>query len=361
MQLTVERQDLLNLLAKIVPVVNAKNTIPILAHVVLSATDTLQARATDLDIEVTGSCAASVLQPGETTVSAAMLFDIVKSIKAGALIDMELADHKLTVKAGRFKTTLATMAADDYPVMATDQYTSEFDMPSVEFKRLFGKAKFAVSTEEPRYYLNGVYLHHASGAMKAVATDGHRLALVTYDGHSDDFPGVIVPTKTVAMIGGLSDIGDATVSISATKIKFQHGSTTVVSKVIDGTFPDYTRVIPQNNRNVLTASATDMKAAANRVSLVSDERVRAVKFTTGGDQLMLTVGGANGNAAEEYVDAAYEGDPIEVGFNSKYVAECLALCNGDDVVIKLGSPGDPAIVLPSDDDGVLFILMPMRV
>ena len=361
MQLTTERQDLLNLLTKLIQVVNRKNTIPILANIVMSATDTLQGRATDLDIEITGSCAANVTQQGETTVNAAMLFDIVKSLPAGSLVDITHADHKLTIKAGRFKTTLATLSAADYPVMASNEYANEFDLPAVEFKRLFDKTKGAMSTDDTRYYLNGVYMHHANGVMKTVATDGSRLALAEYTGHTGEFDGVIVPSKTVLLIGGLSDIGGVSVSVSDTKIRFQHGSTTVVSKVVDGVFPNYTTVIPQNNRNVLTASATDMKAAANRVSLVSDERVRAVKFTTGGDQLMLTVGGANGNAAEEYVDATYEGDSIEVGFNSKYVAECLALCNGDDVTIKLGGVGDPAIVLPSDDDGVLFVIMPMRI
>lgn len=361
MQLTTERQDLLNLLAKLIPVVNRKNTIPILANIVISADENLQARATDLDIEVTGSCAATVLQPGQTTVNAAMLFDIVKSLPSGALIDMTLADHKLTIKAGRFKTNLATLPVEDYPVMASDEYESEFDMPSAEFKRLFDKSKFAMSTEETRYYLNGVYLHSVDGEMKAVATDGHRLALVKYDWAGDGFAGVIVPTKTVMLISGLSDIGYVSLSISETKIRFRHGSTTVVSKVIEGVFPDYTRVIPQNNRNVLIASASFMKSAANRVALVSDERARSVCLTTSDAQIAMTVKGANGNEAEEYVDAEYTGDELTIGVNSKYLAECLTLCNGDDVTLKMGGVSDPIIINPSDDEGVLFVVMPVRV
>jgi len=361
MQLTAERQDLMTLLAKLIPVVNRKNTIPILANVVISATDTLQMRATDLDIEVTGSCAARVTKTGETTVNAAMLFDIIKALPSGALVEINHADHKLTIKAGRFKTTLATLDAANYPVVASDEYANEFDLPSVEFKRLFDKAKFAMSTEEARYYLNGVYLHHADGAMKTVSTDGHRLALASYDGHSEEFAGVIVPSKTVVLISALSDIGDVSVSISETKIRFQHGSTTVVSKVIDGTFPDYTRVIPQNNRNVLTASASAMKLSSNRVALVATDRIRAVKITVGGDQLVLAVGGENGNMAEDYVDATYEGDAMSIGVNAKYLAECLTLCNGEDVTIKLGGVSDPMILLPSDDKNVLFVCMPMRI
>ena len=361
MQLTAERQDLLNLLTKLIPVVNRKNTIPILANIVISATDTLQARATDLDIEVTGSCAATVLQPGETTVNAAILFDIVKSLPSGALIDMTLFDHKLTIKAGRFKTNLATLLVQDYPVMASNEYENEFELPSVEFKRLFDKTKFAMSTEETRYYLNGVFFHSADGKMKAVATDGHRLALADYDGHSDEFAGVIVPTKTVMLISGLSDIGDVSLSISETKIRFQHGSTTVVSKVIDGTFPDYIRLIPQNNRNVLIACAAVMKSAANRVALVSDERARAVTLTASDAQIAMTVKGANGNDAEEFVNAEYTGDALVIGVNSKYLAECLTLCNGDDVTLKMGNSGDPIIIIPSDDDAVVFVVMPTRI
>jgi len=361
MQLTTERNDLLNLLAKVTPIVERRNTFPILANLVITATDIMSVKSTDLDIEVTGSCPANVTTQGAITVNAAMLFDIVKSISSGAIVDMSLDDHKLTIKSGRFKTVLATLEAIDFPVMASNEYESEFEIPSTEFKRLFDIVKVACSTDEAKYYLNGVYLHYVDGIMKAVATDGHRLALAQYEGHKYAFPSVIVPRKTINLISALSDIGDVSVSISDTKIKFHHGSTTVVSKVIDGTFPDYTRVIPRNNQNILTVSAAAMKAASNRVSLVSDERVRAVKFTTGHDQLMMTVKGSDGNAAEEYVDATYEGDPMDIGFNSKYVAECMALFNGDDVVIKLGTPGDPAVLLPSDNPGVVFVLMPCRI
>ena len=361
MQLTIERGDLLALLNKTTPVVSRKSTIPILANIVLTATESLSVRATDLDIEVTGSCPATVTKPGETTVNAAMLADIVKSLPAGALIEITDTSKAIEVKAGRFKTNLATLSASDFPKLATDTYEADFDIPSAQFKRLFDLTKFACSTEETRYYLQGVYLHPADGAMKAVATDGHRMALATYTGHADTFPSVIVPSKTVTLISALSDLGDVSVSISATKIRFQHGSTVVVSKVIDGTFPDYTRVIPAGNRNKLTLSAAFAKSATARVSLVSDERVRAVKLTTGADHVVLSVAGANGNDAEETIGADYEGDAMSIGFNSKYLADVMAMCNGDDVTIMLGGVNDPALIMPSDDDGVKFVVMPMRV
>jgi len=361
MHLTIEKQDLSKLLAKVTAVVEKRNTIPILANVVLSATDTLQARATDLDIEITASAPATVTVQGETTVNAQMLADIVKSLANGALVTLEYADNWLHISAGRFKSKLATMQVRDYPVIATAEYDTEFDIPALELRRVFDKTKFAMSTEEARYYLQGVYLHHADGVMKAVATDGHRLALAEYAGHTAEFPGVIVPRKTVMLIIQAAELGDVSVGVSSTKIKVQAGSTVIVSKVIDGTFPDYTRVIPKQNNNKATVNAAELKAAASRVALVSSERARLVKFDLSAAGLALSVKGSNGDEATDEVAADYDGEPLQIGFNVAYLAEAMAQCNGDEVMIALNGPSDPGVFRPSDDAGVLFVLMPVRV
>lgn len=361
MHLTIEKQDLSKLLAKVTAVVEKRNTIPILANVVLYATDCLQAMATDLDIEITASAPATVTTPGETTVSAQMLADIVKSLANGALVTLEYADNWLHISAGRFKSKLATMHVRDYPVIATSEYDVNFDIPAMELKRLFDKTKFAMSTEEARYYLQGVYLHHADGKMKTVATDGHRLALAEYAGHNAEFPGVIVPRKSVLLIIQAAELGEVSVGISATKIKVQSGSTVIVSKVIDGAFPDYTRIIPKQNNNKATVAAAELKAASSRVALVSSERARSVKFDLSAAGLALSVKGSNGDEATDEVAADYDGEPLQIGFNVAYLAEALAMCNGDDVLIELNGSGDPGVFRPSDDAGAMFILMPMRV
>lgn len=361
MHLTIEKQDLSKLLAKVTAVVNKRNTIPILANVVLIAGDGLSARATDLDIEVTASAPAQVTTPGETTVSAAMLADLIKSLANGALVTMEYADNWLHISAGRFKSKLATLAVRDYPMIATSKYDTEFDIPSHELRRLFDKTKFAMSTEETRYYLQGVYLHYADGIMKAVTTDGHRMALAEYKSHTTDFPGVIVPSKAVGLIIAACELGDVSVGISATKIKVQAGNTVIVSKVIDGTFPDYTRVIPKGNNNKSTVNAAELKSAASRVAIVSSDRARSVKFDISAGGLSLSVKGSNGDEANDEVAADYTGEPLSIGFNVAYLAEAMAQCNGDEVLIELNGAGDPGVFKPSDDDGVLFVLMPVRI
>jgi len=218
-----------------------------------------------------------------------------------------------------------------------------------------------VSTEETRYYLNGIYLHPSSdGDIIAVATDGHRLAKVTMP-YDANFPGVIIPRKAVGELVKVLDMGDVSVSVSETKVRFDMGATVIVTKVIDGTFPDYARIIPNANHNVVTASASDMKAAADRVATIADDRSRAVKIVVTGDTAVLSTRAAMG-AAEEEVAVAYAGEPLTLGFNSRYLADVLAQCSGQEVALHCGASVDsPVLIKPSGDDGVVFLVMGMRV
>jgi len=362
MQLTIEQAALKSLLAKLIGAVQKKNTIPSLANVALIATDdTLTGKATDLDIEVTGTAQATVSKPGSTTVNAAMLSAIVAKMPSGSLVSMSEDGGILTVKAGRSKYELQTLPIDDYPQMASSEYNHSFVTQSHDLARLFNLTKGAMSTEETRYYLQGVYLHTSQdGDIIAVATDGHRLAKATMP-MDVDFPGVIVPAKTVGELVKILDIGEVTVSVSDTKIMFDLGSTVIVSKVIDGAFPSYGRIIPTDNHNVITSSAGEMKAAADRVATIADDRSRAVKIVVDGNSAVLSVRG-NIGAAEEEVAVSYSGKPLTLGFNSRYLADVLAQCSGQDVTMECGDNIDsPVLIKPSGDDGVMFLVMGMRI
>lgn len=362
MKLTIELPALKSILAKTASVVEKRTTIPILANIALKAYEgQLTALASDLDIEVTARADADVMQSGETTVPAHMFQSIVSKMPAGALVTLELDGHKLIVKAGRSKYQLETLPIEDFPAMAGHDYESEFKLQAGELSRMFNLTKFAMSTEETRYYLNGVYVHADDDRnIIAVSTDGHRLAKVTQSADVA-FPGVIVPRKTVMEIVKASDIGEIAISVSQTKIKLDFGGTVIVSKVIDGTFPDYTRVIPVSNNKTMKASADEIKGASDRAILVADERSRAVRLDITADTVTLSTRGSVGHEATEIVDVSFDGEPMAIGFSSKYIADALSVCSGSDVTFKLNGPGDPAIIRPSDDAGVMFVVMPMRV
>jgi len=363
MKIEIELPALKTLVNKLIGAVEKRNTIPSLANIALIADgDSLTGKATDLDIEVTATAPSSVSDPGSTTVSASMLSAIVSKMPSGALVSLTLDDQILTVKAGRVRYELQTLPIDDFPRMASAEYDTQFTMQSHELARIFNLSKGAMSTEETRYYLQGVYLHNdANGSICGTATDGHRLYKVTMP-HDAVFPGVIVPRKTVTELVKMLDIGDVQVSVSDTKIKFDLGATVLVSKVIDGTFPDYTRIIPQSNNNHITGSSAEMKQAADRVATVADDKARAVKIDVKDGVAHFTTRGTGANLAEDEVQVTYSGPALSLGFNSRYLAEVLAQCSGNDVTLECGNGNEsPVVIRPSDDPNAMYIVMGMRV
>lgn len=372
MKLSIERGTLLKALAQAQSVVERRNTIPILANVLIEAEgDHVSFRATDLDIEVVDRALAQVERAGATTVSAVMLHEIVRKLPDGALVSLseDPAAGRLTIMAGRSTFSLATLPKEDFPVMASSEYTSNFSAPAPALRRLFDKAKFAISTEETRYYLNGVYLHVSSGedgpVLRAVATDGHRLARIDAplpDGASG-MPGVIVPRKTVGELRKLLDDDDATiaVSVSETKVRFATPLITLTSKVIDGTFPDYTRVIPMGNTRRLEVDASEFAKAVDRVATVSSERSRAVKLVLDEDRLVLSVNAPDSGAAEEELAVAYGDDRLEIGFNAKYLLEIASQVDRENAVFLFNSSNDPTLMREGNDTSAIYVVMPMRV
>ncbi|WP_424941189.1 DNA polymerase III subunit beta [Aliiroseovarius sp. S253] len=372
MKISIERGALLKAVAQAQSVVERRNTIPILANVLIEAEgNSVSFRATDLDIEVVDKTDAMVERAGATTVSAVTLHEIVRKLPDGALVQLtdDGATGRLSVEAGRSSFSLATLPKEDFPVMASSEYSANFSAPAPVLRRLFDKSKFAISTEETRYYLNGVYLHvsEADGGkvLRAVATDGHRLARIDADlpAGAEEMPGIIVPRKTVGELRKLLDDDDATiaVSVSETKVRFATPVITLTSKVIDGTFPDYTRVIPSGNTRKLEVDATEFAQAVDRVATVSSERSRAVKLQLDEDRLVLSVNAPDAGAAEEELAVAYNDERLEIGFNAKYLLEIASQVDRENAVFMFNSSGDPTLMREGNDTSAVYVVMPMRV
>ena len=372
MKFSMERATLLKAVNQAQSVVERRNTIPILANVLIEAEGAeVRFRATDLDIEVVDKAAAQVERAGGTTVSAVTLHEIVRKLPDGALVTLseDAASGRLTVEAGRSNFSLATLPKEDFPVMASSEYAANFSAKAKVLRRLFDKAKFAISTEETRYYLNGVFMHVADAEegrkLRCVATDGHRLARIDADlpSGAEDLPGVIVPRKTVGELRKLleDDDTDIAVSVSETKVRFATADITLTSKVIDGTFPDYSRVIPSSNTRRMEVDASDFAKAVDRVATVSSERSRAVKMQLDEDRLILSVNAPDSGAAEEELAVAYNDERLEIGFNAKYLLEIASQVDRENAVFLFNSSGDPTLMREGDDTSAVYVVMPMRV
>jgi len=372
MKVTLERAELLKSLGHVHRVVERRNTIPILANVLVRAEKAaLHLKATDLDLEVVESIPAEVAPAGSTTVPAHMFYEIVRKLPEGSQVVLESSSDRavLAIRAGRSRFTLQTLPESDFPDLTAGDMTHKFTLAAADLKRLIDKTQFAISTEETRYYLNGIYLHAAgsgkSATLRAVATDGHRLAQIDLPvpAGAAGMPGIIVPRKTVTEVQRLIEDSQAEVAVelSSTKIRFSIGDVVLTSKLIDGTFPDYGRVIPTGNDKELTVDKKDFEAAVDRVSTVSSERGRAVKLSLSGGKLILSVTNPDSGSATEELEVEYDGDPLDIGFNSRYLLDIAAQLDGEVAVLRLADPGSPTLIQDKDAKGALYVLMPMRV
>jgi DNA polymerase III subunit beta len=379
MRVTVERAAMLRSLGHVHRVVERRNTIPILSNVLLRADgEGLRLKATDLDIEVTETIPADVTQPGSTTVPAHMIYDIVRKLPEGAQISLEMTGDagQMQIRSGRSRFMLQALPESDFPDLAAGELPHRFTVPAADLKRLIDKTQFAISTEETRYYLNGIFFHtiESGGSLmlRAVATDGHRLARVEMPAPegSQGMPGVIVPRKAVAEIQKLVEDGGDVVGIELSQAKVRlsfgggaaaGGTVVLTSKLIDGTFPDYQRVIPTGNDKQLAVDRTEFAKAVDRVSTISSERGRAVKLAIADGRLTLSVNNPDSGSATEELEVDYDAAPIDIGFNARYLLDITGQLDGDIAQFKLADPGSPTLIQDREGALALYVLMPMRV
>lgn len=348
MHLVIHKDDLSRAITAAGRVVESRNTMPILGNLLLSAYhDGLTVTATDLDIVATARAQCELTEPGAICVDAKLIGDIAK--KSSGDISLELVDSKLLVKSGRSRFSLATLPAVDFPTFGAGKYDATFD---IDLAALFAPVAFAISNDNARYYLQGVFFRGGEDAV-AVATDGHRLAK-HLAGTLPAFEGVIVPRKVV----GLLPRGMVWVSVSQQKIRIASDDLVLVSKLIDGTFPYYERVIPKTNEIAVVVDRDEMMKAAERVVTVSSEKSKAVKLSIASGAVALSARSDVGDATDE-VATDYSGAPITIGFNSAYLRDIFSVLQPGAVTMRL-QDGGPALI-QGGDESLDTVIMPMRV
>jgi len=374
MKFSIDRSALLIALQHVHSVVERRNTIPILSNVLIEAKeDGVYLTATDMDIAVIEKVdldKSEVIQLGTVTTSAQMLYDIVRKLPDNIKVEfLSEKNDRLGIKASSSSFALNCLPSEDFPSISQEDFKYSFNIDSIALIRLLDKTSFAMSLEETRYYLNGIYLHAIKEdnihKLRTVATDGHRLSRVDMNlpEGADGIPGVIIPRKTILEIRKILEdhTGNINLSLSETKIRLSFNNVILTSKLLDGTFPDYSRVIPEQNDKLVTIPNQSISEAVDRVSTVSTDKTRAIKININKGNLVISATNPDKGSASEYVDIVYEGDEVEIGFNSKYVLDVARQIKGNEIIIKLSDSVSPTLVYDKDDKEVLFVLMPMRV
>ena len=367
MKISIDRGVLLKALNHVQSVVERRNTIPILSNVKIEADEKgISLIATDLDLEIIEKVEANVSKAGSTTVSAHILYDIVRKIPEGSSIEIEQNhDDQMELKSGQSNFDLPCLPDEDFPEMSSGEMSCNFNMNSKDITRLIDKTKFAISTEETRYYLNGIFLHSINNELRSVATDGHRLACIKSDlpPGAEEMPSIIIPRKTVGEIRKLIEDSsdDLIIKVSDTKIQFILKDVQLTSKLIDGTFPDYERVIPKSNDKELSIETKIFSSSIDRVATISSDKSKAVKFLLKDSALTLTVINPEAGTAVETTPVDYNHEELEIGFNARYLLDIASQIDGQDMLFALEGSGSPALIKDSDDAQATYVLMPMRV
>lgn len=365
MKLSTTRESLLRPLQAVIGVVERRQTMPVLANVLLVAKDgNLAITATDLEVELAASGPVDDIKAaGEITVPGRKLLDICRALPDDAKVTLSLKGDRLSVQSGRSRFVLATLPAAEFPLIDDPAMDREFTLGQADFSKLLDKTHFSMAQQDVRYYLNGLLLETGSGQLRAVATDGHRLALcdMGLPAATGAKTQVIVPRKGVLELQRLLD-GDADVSIalSANHMRAVVGGIRFTSKLIDGRFPDYDRVIPKTEGNVLTADREDLRHALQRAAILSNEKYRGVRLEFGPDKIKIQANNPDQEEAEEEVEVSYGGATMEIGFNVNYLLDAIGAVDETTVEIGLVDPNSSCVVRAPSDKDCLYVVMPMR-
>lgn len=371
MKISIDRSDLLRALGHVQSAVERRNTIPILSNVRLETGEgSLTLSTTDMDMEITETVAATVSTDGATTAPAATLYDIIRKLPDGTVdLSLEAGGAMLNVKAGRSSFKLSCLPVSDFPEIGTGEFPHDFAISAEQLRELIDRTRFAISTDETRYYLTGIYLHEAESnglpVLRAVATDGHRLARfeMPLPEGAANMPGVILPRKTVNEIRKLAEeaAAEIKVNVSANKIRFAFDHIILTSKLIDGTYPDYQKVIPQGNDKIVEVDPKTFSSAIDRVSTISSEKTRAIKLTVDNKTMTLASQSPDSGSATEDIEVSNDNLALEIGFNSRYLLDITSQLEGDQCQIIFADANAPTIIQDSGDTSALYVLMPLRV
>jgi len=371
MKINIEKNIFLRSLSHVQSIVEKKNTLPILSNILLEAKENcLILSATDMDISITDKLNCNIIEEGSTTVAAQTLYDIIRKLPESTDIEIISNNGKLmTIRAGKSKFSLGCLPKEDFPIIEIGDLENELKIDSKQLLKLIDKTRFAVSNEETRYFLNGIYFHKILDdkrcSLSLVATDGHRLAKFDFDlkDNSNEMPGVIIPKKTVnELYKILSDYdGVVKINLNSNKIVFFINQSILISKLIDGSFPDYKRVIPNENNNILLVNRMTFSMAVDRVSTITSDKAPIIKFKLLKNLMNISsVNSENGTATEDIV-IKYNGDEIEIGFNSKYILDIITNLEDEEIKLNFKDGLSPVTATEESNPELIYVLMPMRV
>ena len=371
MKFKIIRSNFFKTLSHLQGIVDKKNSLPILSNILIEAKDNqLILSSTDMDISIIEKIDCDILESGSTTINSQILYDIVRKIDENSEIEIISNDGKLlTLRADGSRFSLACLPKEDYPIIDQNKSGVNIKLNSKILFKLIDKTKFAISNEETRYFLNGLYFNitkeNNRSIVTLVGTDGHRLAKFSHNinDNIDQISGVIIPKKTIYELSKLlSEIDqNIEISISSNKIIFNIGEITFISKLIDGSFPDYKRVIPKDNSNILKINRELLLSAVDRVSTIANEKTPAIKFKLLNNILNLNTVNNESSTASEDLKINYDGDEIEIGFNSKYIMDIVNNLEDEEITINLKDNSSPIIALEKSNTNLVYVLMPMRV
>lgn len=364
MKLTATREDFLAPLQSVIGVVERRQTMPVLANVLLAARDgRLHITGTDLEVELVAASAVSVQQPGDITVPGRKLLDIFRSLPEKTSVTLSTEGERISIRGGRSRFTLSSLPAAEFPLVEEINAQQTLSMPQGEFRRLIDKTHFSMAQQDVRYYLNGLLLETDGRALRAVATDGHRLALCEMElaGKAKTTHQVIVPRKGVLELQRiLGTDGNIELAVGTNHVRAQIGDIRFTSKLIDGRFPEYARVIPANPPRPVEADRETLRQALQRTAILSNEKYRGIRLTVRPDLLTLQAHNPEQEEAEDQVEVAYKGEEVEIGFNVNYLLDALSAIESDRVEIGLTDSNSSCLIHAPGVAHTRYVVMPMR-
>ena len=364
MKLTATREQILGPVQHVIGVVERRQTMPVLSNVLLSARDgRLAVTGTDLEVELVSALSIAVNAPGDVTVPGRKLLDILRALPDGMPVTLSLEGDRLVVRSGRSRFTLATLPAAEFPVIEEINAQQVLRLPQAELKRLIDKVHFSMAQQDVRYYLNGMLLESEGGKLRAVATDGHRLALgeATLLERVTGKQQVILPRKGVLELQRmLGNEGEIALTVGTNHVRCEIGDIRFTSKLIDGRFPEYSRVVPANANRIIGADREFLRQSLQRTAILSNEKYRGIRLNAKTNLLTVQAHNPDQEEAEDQIEVAYIGEEIEIGFNVTYLLDALSAIDTDRVNIALTDANSSCLVTADSGDGAKYVVMPMR-